>query len=209
MLETISSFLCFSVPLNPTHDQSISAYPLDQNILAHPRFNNFRVPTRIKYSGAPSIQQFPHTFLVKLFLRTHNQSISACLLDQNILAHPQTIHFCVPSWAKYSSAPTINPFPRTYLTRIIYHTHHQSISAYLLDQKILAHPPRTYSIYMLETSFLWVAAVQDSDIVLFNCTLPHVHFRIDLGSAATVNKVTASAVHFHNCTSTHYVGFRG
>ena len=33
--------------------------------------------------------------------------------------------------------------------------------------------------------------------------MPHVHFHVDLGSAATVNKVTTSGVLFHNCTMTH------
>jgi hypothetical protein len=40
---------------------------------------------------------------------------------------------------------------------------------------------------MLETSFLWVAVlVQDIGIVLNNCTMTHVHFRFDLGSATVV-----------------------
>jgi hypothetical protein len=56
---------------------------------------------------------------------------------------------------------------------------------------------------MLETSFLWVAIEQDGGIFLNSCTMPHVHFCVDLGSAATVNKVTTSGVLFHNCTMTH------
>ena len=39
---------------------------------------------------------------------------------------------------------------------------------------------------MLETLFLWVAVVLDIGIVLNNCTMTHVHFHFDLGSATVL-----------------------
>ena len=51
-------------------------------------------------------------------------------------------------------------------------------------------------LLLISWSYFLVAAVQDSGIVLNNCTMPHVHFRVDLGSAAAVNKVTNSGVLF-------------
>ena len=56
---------------------------------------------------------------------------------------------------------------------------------------------------MLETLLFFVAYVQQKSIVLNKCTTPHVHFHVDLGSAATTISFTTSGVLFHNCTMTH------
>ena len=56
---------------------------------------------------------------------------------------------------------------------------------------------------MLETLLIFLADIQEHrSIVLNKCTTPHVHFHVDLGSAATVS-FTTSGVLFHNCTMTH------
>jgi hypothetical protein len=61
---------------------------------------------------------------------------------------------------------------------------------------------------VLEASFFSSVNIKDSGIVgLPNGTTPHDRFPVDLGSAATMNNVTASGVLFHNCTTPHK-GFR-
>jgi hypothetical protein len=53
--------------------------------------------------------------------------------------------------------------------------------------------------------FFGAANIKDSGEVvgLHNGTTPRDRFPIDLGSAATMNDVTASGVLFHNCTTPH------
>ena len=100
-----------------------SAYLLDQSFLAHPLFIEFYVPTRQKYSSAPSSFQSPRTYSTKLFKRTLFLSNSTYLLDKDILVHacslnsaylldqnvlvapPLSTKFYVPTRQKYSSAP--------------------------------------------------------------------------------------------------------
>jgi hypothetical protein len=61
---------------------------------------------------------------------------------------------------------------------------------------------------VLEASFFGAANIKDSGVVgLHKGTTPHDCFPVDLGSAATMNNVTASGALFHNCTTTHK-GFR-
>ncbi len=49
---------------------------------------------------------------------------------------------------------------------------------------------------MLESSSFTANHVRASGFPVHNCTTHHDRFRVDLGSAATVNKVTTSGVHF-------------
>jgi hypothetical protein len=115
-----------------TLDNAFSAYLLNQSILAHPPFNQFRVPTQPKYSS---------TTLVS--------TISAYLLDQDIQEHrrfrifsvptrpkysgaPSIPDIRVPTWPRYSSAPSIQQFQRTYSTKIFRRTLVSTISTYLL-----------------------------------------------------------------------------
>ena len=59
------------------------------------------------------------------------------LLNHNILAHPQFLHFYVPTWPY---APLINPFLCIYSTIVFLLIRDTSFSTYLLDHNILAHP---------------------------------------------------------------------
>jgi hypothetical protein len=94
-----------------------SVYLLDQNILAHPLSIKFYIPTWQKYSSAPSFFQSLHTYLTKIFKRTLFLSNSTYLLDEDILAHPLSIKFYVPTWQKHSSAPSFYQILRTYSTK--------------------------------------------------------------------------------------------
>ena len=99
--------------------------------------------------------------LNKIFVHIPVRFISTYLLGQNILAHPWHLNFYVPTWSKYSCAPLILPFlctctcsnkyscaPSIPLFLGIYRPNHSwpltllnsSISTYLLDHNILAHP---------------------------------------------------------------------
>ena len=117
-------------------------YLLDQYILSHPQHINFYVPTRPKYSCASPTFEFLCIYSTKIFLRIPDTSISTYLHDQNIIAHPWFFHFYVHVTAqpKYSCAHSIPPFLRIYSTIIFLLTLDSSISTYLLDQDILAHP---------------------------------------------------------------------
>ena len=79
------------------------------------------------------------------------------LLNQNILAHPWHLHFYVhvPAQRKYSCAHLIPPFLRIYLTIIFFLNLDYSISTYLLDHNILAHPlTPPVSTYQLDRNIL-------------------------------------------------------
>jgi hypothetical protein len=53
------------------------------------------------------------------------------------------------------------------------------------------------------------ANVRDTGKVLVhNCTMPHVDFRVDLGSDATMNNIRASGVLFHYCCTSDQDRFR-
>ena len=60
-------------------------YLLDHNILAHPRFLHFYVPTRPYYSCAPLIPPFLRFYSTITFLLTRDTSISMYLLDKILL----------------------------------------------------------------------------------------------------------------------------
>ena len=89
------------VPACPSIPQFLRTY----SIKVFKRTLHFRVPIRVKYSSAPSIPHFwytysikifkrtldstiPRTCSIKVFCRTHDQSISAYLFDKNIQANP-------------------------------------------------------------------------------------------------------------------------
>ena len=57
----------YEYPFSLTLSIPISTYLLDQSILAHPRFLDFYVPTRPKYSSAPTISPFLRTNSTKVF----------------------------------------------------------------------------------------------------------------------------------------------
>ena len=111
--------------------------------LVHSKFHHhFYVPTWPKYSCTSPTFEFLCIYSTKIFLCIPDTSISMYLLDQNILAHPWFLHFYVHVTAqpKYSCAHLIPPFLRIYSTIIFLLTLDSSISTYLLDHNILAHP---------------------------------------------------------------------
>ena len=111
-------------------DTSISMYPPDQNILAHPWHLN-------KHSFAPltpsflRINSFKYScsswtppfllmliYLTNLFFRIPDTFIATTnLLNHNILAHPQHLHFYVSTQPYYSCPPVDPPFLHTYSTK--------------------------------------------------------------------------------------------
>ncbi len=162
--------------MNQILDEPISTYLLNKNILAHPLSINFYVqylldksilahalsikvyiPTQQKYSSAPSFYQIlcmTYLLLNKNIL-AHPLSIKfyeQYLLDKNILAHPHSIKVCVPTWQKYSSAPSLYQSLRmTNLLNKNILAHPLSIKfyvQYLLDKNILAYPP-SIKVYVL------------------------------------------------------------
>ena len=56
------------------------------------------------------------------------------------LVHSESLHFYVLTWPKYSCASLTFEFLRIYLTKIFLSIPDTSISTYLLDQNIHAHP---------------------------------------------------------------------
>ena len=133
-------------------DVLISTYLLDQNILAHPWHLHFYVPTRPKYSCAPLIPPFLRTCtcLTNILLHTLNSSISTYLLDHNILAHPRFLHFYVPTWPRYSCAPSIPAFLHINSTIIFFLTRDTSISTYLLTKIFLRFLDSSIFTYQLD-----------------------------------------------------------
>ena len=121
---------------------SISTFPLDQNIHAHPRHLNFYVSTRPKYSCASVTPPILCTYSTKIFLRTldSTSSMYMLLLNQNILVHTRFLHFYVSTRQKYSCSPLISPFLCTYSTKIFLHTLDSSFYMHQLDHNILSHP---------------------------------------------------------------------
>ena len=119
-----------------------STHLLEQNILAHPRFLHFYIHelARPKYSCTPSIPQFLGIYLTERFLLILDTSISTYLLDRNILAHPQHLHFYASTRPKDSCASLTPPFLRICSKKIFLCTLDTSISMYLLDQNIPAYP---------------------------------------------------------------------
>jgi hypothetical protein len=101
---------------------------------------NKTCPKHFTRSGAPL---FPSksAYLLDKNILAHSCSLnSAYLLDQNILVRPLSITFYVPTWQKYSSAPSFFQSLRTYLTEIFKGTLFLLNSTYLLIKDILAHP---------------------------------------------------------------------
>ena len=152
-------FLCpwhlnFYVPTWPKYSCAyltppFSTYLLDRNTLAHPWHLNFYVPTRPKYSCAyltppflgTTQPQYSCASLTPQGLRSYSTkifiSISTYLLDRNILAHPQHLHFYVSSRPTYSGASPTPLFLHIFSSKIFLRIPDTSISAYLLVQNIL------------------------------------------------------------------------
>jgi hypothetical protein len=115
--------LKFCVPTQPKYSRAPSFYQILRTCST-------------KYSSAPSSPQNLRTYLTKIFKCTRfpsnsayllDQTILECtlipsnsayLLDQSILMHPLSLEFRAPTQPKYSGAPLILPFLRTYLTKI-------------------------------------------------------------------------------------------
>ena len=66
------------------------------------------------------------------------------------------------------------------------------------------HRNQEWSMTCSSISFGAANTIDSGIVLVHNGAMPHVCFNIDLGSAATMNIVTASGVLFLNCTMPHY-----
>ncbi len=98
----------------------------------HPFTLNSTYLLNQKESSAP----VPRTYLTKYSSAPSYSSNPAYLLNQNILAHPFSVEFRVPTRPKHLSVPFFRQIPRTYSTK---NSSDQQPTSFISDTRIRIH----------------------------------------------------------------------